>query len=49
MKKKLSEKFISKYFKKFRQFQVINYEEINNLVIQLKNSRKEREDYLFWV
>ena len=49
MKKNLSEKFISKYFKEISKISSsIKYEEINNLVVQLKNLKKRKGDYLFW-
>ena len=43
MKKNLSEKFISKYFKEISKISSsIKYEEINNLVVQLKNLKKRK-------
>ena len=43
MKKNSSEKFISKYFREISTISsFINYEEINNLVIQLKNLKKRK-------
>ena len=43
MQKNSSEKFISKYFREISTISsFINYEEINNLVIQLKNLKKRK-------
>ena len=50
MKKNLSEKYISKYFKEIsKNSSSIKYEEINNLVVQLKNLKRRGRLFILGV